>query len=381
MHDATFQTRGGPEDDPRDAAAASSSAPAIPELEAPYPVSSRVRVLIVDEDRTLCKAFAAVLTEEGYHTDSVGSAEEALALLGKAAYDVMLSEICLPGKSGIELMEQVIELYPDLPVILLTGRASVDLAREALHKGASDFVTKPFSQAQLPIVVERNLTRRLVQRKNMLRYRLEIQASNESVLDALLSALDSRDTETQGHSERVTAYTMEIADLLAVSPEHLYHIERGALLHDIGKIGIPDRILLKPGNLTPEEWEEMKRHPVIGYGMCSRIEMLRDASLIVLHHHEAWDGSGYPCSLAGEAIPLGSRIFALADALDAITSNRPYRAAQPFECARQEIVRCSGSQFDPRIVEVFLSVPEARWQRIRSLTAGIPQDTDGPDSM
>jgi putative nucleotidyltransferase with HDIG domain len=196
---------------------------------------------------------------------------------------------------------------------------------------------------------------------------MALQTSNESVLDALLSALNTRDTETQGHSERVTAYTMEMADLMGLSSEQIYHIERGALLHDIGKIGIPDRILLKPGRLTPAEWIEMRKHPVIGYQMCAKIEMLKQAAQIVLHHHEAWDGTGYPDGLTGEAIPLGARIFAIADTLDAITSDRPYRAAMPFRVAREEIIKYSGRQFDPEIVQVFLSVPESRWQHIRSL--------------
>ncbi|HZP81235.1 MAG TPA: HD domain-containing phosphohydrolase [Chthonomonadaceae bacterium] len=329
--------------------------------------AARVRTLVVDDDEIVRETFVSILREEGYEAHSAASALEALQLLERLPFDIMLCDIVMPGQNGMELLGQIVTAYPDLPVILVTGHASVDMARDALHRGASDFITKPCKAEDLPIVVERNLTRQAVQRKNALRYRMALQTSNESILDALLSALNTRDTETQGHSERVTAYTMEMADLMGLSSEQIYHIERGALLHDIGKIGIPDRILLKPGRLTRAEWIEMRKHPVIGYQMCARIEMLKRASQIVLHHHEAWDGTGYPDGLTGEAIPLGARIFAIADTLDAITSDRPYRAAMPFRAAREEIIKYSGRQFDPEIVQVFLSVPESRWQHIRSL--------------
>ena len=327
----------------------------------------RIRILVVDDDSLVRETFAAILSDEGYEVDCADSATNALMLLSQAAYDVMLCDMFMPDQNGLELLHKTHLLYPDIPVILITGHGSVDMARNALNQGASDFLTKPCNRGELPIVVERNLTRQAVQRKHSLRHKLALHMSNESVLDALLSALSTRDTETEGHTERVTAYTMEIADRMGLSSEDIYHIERGALLHDIGKIGIPDRILLKPGKLTPEEWVEMKKHPIIGYRMCAKIDMFKQASQIVLHHHEAWEGSGYPDGLAGEAIPLGARIFAIADTLDAMTSDRPYRAALPFSAAREEIEKFSGRQFDPALVEVFLSIPETRWRYIRSL--------------
>jgi response regulator RpfG family c-di-GMP phosphodiesterase len=329
----------------------------------------KVRTLVVDDDPLVRETFAAILTEEGYETFCAASGAEARELLARQTFDIMLCDIFMPGQNGLELLREVVTTYPDMPVILVTGYGSVNMARDALHKGASDFITKPCSSDELPIIVERNLTRQALQRKNLLRYKMALQTSNESILDALLSALNTRDTETQGHSERVTAYTMEMADLMRLSAEEIYHIERGALLHDIGKIGIPDRILLKPGKLTPEEWVEMRKHPFIGYQMCVKIEMLRQAAQIVLYHHEAWDGSGYPEGLKDEAIPLGARIFAVADTLDAMTSDRPYRAAMSFQAAQEEITRHCGTQFDPAVVKVFLSVPESRWLHIRTLAA------------
>lgn len=332
-------------------------------------VSSRVRTLVVDDDDLVRDAFAAVLSDEGYEVTCAASGAEALCLLRRATFDLMLSDIFMPGQNGLELLRETLLTWPEMPVVLITGYGSVEMARDALRQGASDFITKPCSAGDLPIIVERNLTRQAVQRKSLLRHKMALQSSNETVLDALLSALNTRDTETQGHSERVTAYTMELADRMGLDAATQFHIERGALLHDIGKIGIPDRILLKPDKLTPGEWDEMRQHPVIGYGMCAKIDMLKEAAEIVRYHHEAWDGSGYPDGLAGEAIPLGARLFALVDTLDAMTSDRPYRAALPFSAAREEVRKFSGRQFDPALVALFLSVPEERWQYLRTLAS------------
>lgn len=329
----------------------------------------RVRVLVIDDDASLLHSFIALLEAEEYEVVGAASAEDAEFHLGQGAFDAVLCDLCLPGMSGMDLLRRVHGALPDVPIILVTGYGTTELARQALREGASDFIVKPLKSGELPIVVERNLARRMVQRKSALTHRIELNTSYESILDALLSALDTRDTETQGHSERVTAYTMELADKLGVGSEMLYHIERGALLHDIGKIGIPDRILLKPDKLTDAEWAEMRQHTRIGWRMCSRIEMLKTASDIVLHHHERWDGKGYPSGLSGEQIPLGARLFALADTLDAMTSDRPYRAALPVAAARAEILKHAGTQFDPDIVKLFLSIPESRWMYIRALSA------------
>ena len=340
-------------------------APVFPPLQAAMEAERLpVRILVVDDDDLVRDTFAAILEEEGYEVCCAASGPNALACLQSAVFDIMLCDIFMPGQNGLELLPHAQALAPDMPIILITGFGSVTMARDALRMGASDFITKPCGAGELPIIVERNLTRQAVQRSRAQQHKHALHLSNETVLDALMTALNTRDTETEGHSERVTAYTIEIADHLNLPASELYHIERGALLHDIGKIGVPDSILLKPGKLTPEEWAEMRRHPVIGYEMCAKIEMLQNAADIVLHHHEAWDGSGYPSGLKGAAIPLGSRIFAVADTLDAMTSNRPYRAALSFEAARAEIEKFRGRQFDPGIVDIFLSIPEPRWQHV-----------------
>jgi putative nucleotidyltransferase with HDIG domain len=179
------------------------------------------------------------------------------------------------------------------------------------------------------------------------------------------SALDLKDAETEGHCQRVTAFTISIAKAMPVPNAYLPVLARAAFLHDIGKMGIPDKILLKPGPLTDDEKVIMRKHCQIGYDMLIRIPFLRDAAEIVLAHQEFFDGTGYPRGLKSEEIPLGARIFAIADSMDAMLSDRPYRKALPMSYAREEIQRCSGTQFDPKVVEVFLSIPELHWKELR----------------
>ena len=197
-----------------------------------------------------------------------------------------------------------------------------------------------------------------------------------STLQALVTALDVRDNETAGHSLRVTRYSLAIGERLRLKPEMMEQLRQGALLHDIGKIGVPDAVLRKQGRLTPDEWDEMKKHPAIGRTFLEDIQFLRSALAVVYCHHERWDGDGYPQGLAGEAIPLPARIFAVADALDAITSQRYYKEAQSFSAAVTEIEACSGTHFDPAVVRAFLTLPEKAFMRIRQETslAGLELD-------
>ena len=329
--------------------------------------SRRVQVLIVEDESPIAELFVNVLSAAEFDVRAVTTAEEAMAALSDASFDIAFFDINLPDANGLILLQQCLRIVPGLPVVMITGQADVEIARRAMQLGACDFVSKPFSIASLPIIVERNVTRTAMAQASEKTHQRELQNSYETVLDALLTALDTRDTETEGHSERVTGYTMLLAGQLGVSADEQYHIERGALLHDIGKIGVPDRILLKPGPLTDSEWTEMRKHPSIGHKMCSRIDFLKGASEIILHHHERWDGAGYPSRLKGEAIPLGARIFAVVDTFDAMTTDRPYRSALPYAAAAEEILKYKGTQFDPQIVEAFLVVPEARWNQVREM--------------
>ena len=325
------------------------------------------RVLLAESDAACRENFAAILRCEGYEVVAAKMGAEALERLRRAEFDLALLDSELPDLRGLDLLRAGLKLRPETPFALLAWRANVEMARAALTLGASDFITRPFPIGDLLIIAERNLTRQAMERRKAALNSLAMQPSQEGALDTLLTALNGRGTEPPGHSERVTAYTMEIADRMRLSPSERYPIERGALLHDIGKIGIPDRILLKTGPLNPEEWIEVRKHPIIGYQMCAPIPMLQGAALIARHHHEKWDGSGYPDGLTGANIPLGARVFALADALDAMTSERPYRKVVSLPEARAEIERGVGSRYDPDIGAIFLAIPVPRLEQIRSL--------------
>jgi putative nucleotidyltransferase with HDIG domain len=258
----------------------------------------------------------------------------------------------------------------------------ISTAIEAMRRGAYDYILKPFEKDQLFLSVRRALEhRRLVQENRLYQQELErrveertmqlsqaleeLEQSYDYTLEALASALDLKDAETEGHCQRVTAMTIVIARAMGVDESELRHIARGAFLHDIGKMGIPDSILRKPGPLTAEETEIMRTHCDIGYQVLERIPFLREASEIVLSHQEKFDGTGYPRRLRGEQIPLGARIFAVADTLDAMISDRPYRKALPLQQAKEEIQRFAGTQFDPRVAEVFQTIPDTVWTELR----------------
>jgi response regulator RpfG family c-di-GMP phosphodiesterase len=258
---------------------------------------------------------------------------------------------------------------------VLTGAPDVKTAIDSLKLGAYDFIMKPVNVDELLFAAERALERRqlLIERREyhaLLERRVEeatrsLQEAYRATLEALGSALDSRDVGTEAHSRRVHGYALATAREYGMPEAEIPDLEHGVLLHDIGKIGIPDAILLKPGRLTPEEWETMRRHPEIGKRLIGGIAFLRGAVPIIYCHHEKWDGSGYPRGLTGDEIPLGARIFSVVDAFDAMTFDRPYSKAIPFDAAQTEIKRCAGSHFDPAVVEAFLRVPDALLEEIR----------------
>jgi putative nucleotidyltransferase with HDIG domain len=265
---------------------------------------------------------------------------------------------------------------------MLTAVRDIYVATNAFRRGAIDYLLKPFERSQLLTVAARALEHgRLLKQNAAYRQNLEeiisartsrlratmldLERSYDFTLEAMGDALDLRDAETEGHSRRVTAYTISLGRELGLGAEQLRTIARGAFLHDIGKIATPDRILLKPGKLDPDEITIMREHCARGYEMVRKIPFLREAAEIVYTHQENFDGTGYPRGLSGEEIPLGSRIFAIADTLDAITSDRPYRKGRSFNEAREEIARCCGTQFDPAIVQVFQAMPGELWAGLR----------------
>ena len=255
------------------------------------------------------------------------------------------------------------------------------------RSGAFDVILKPFDKETLLSAIERgvafgNTARRNTTYRNSLEHLVEartsllreaifeLERSYDTTLEALGDALDLKDSETEGHSRRVTAYTIALARSMGVDPVDMKIIKHGAFLHDIGKMAIPDAILLKPGRLDPEEVQVMRKHCLSGYQIVRKIPFLKEAADIVYSHQEYFDGGGYPRQLRGEEIPLGARIFAVADTLDAITSDRPYRRGSPFSAARNEIARCTGTQFDPRVVDAFLSMPSEVWEELRDAILG-----------
>ncbi len=341
------------------------------------------RILVVDEGGELRDRVYAGLSREGLACQRVASGEEAVAALRSGGgYSLLLSEMIMEGMDGLTLLAQVSKMQPELPFVMLLNAPYASMGRVAIDHGAYDYLLRPFEHDELLLTVRRALEVRRLKLEN-LAYQTKLESlvetrsekfrqslaslehSYDITLEALGDALDLKDPETQGHSRRVTASTMVMARAMGLPHDQVRVIARGAFLHDIGKLAIPDAILGKPGPLTAEEQAIMKEHATFGYRMLNRIPFLREAAEIVYCHQERFDGNGYPRGLKGEQIPLGARIFAIADTFDAITSDRPYRAAQSISCGRQEVQRHAGMQFDPEIVEVFLSIPEQIWKQLR----------------
>ena len=345
-------------------------------------LAAPTRVLIVDDDASVRDVISVLLQEEGYECRTASSAEAALDVAGAEAPPLVISDMKMPGRDGIWLLEAFRERYPETAVIMLTGYGDTEAAVDCLRRGAVDYLLKPPKLTDLIRAIERALAKRRIElarkryqkklerkvrdRTGELRTALRnIQGTYQTTLLALVRALDAREHETSDHSQRVVKYTEAIADRLSLRGPELEEIGRGALLHDIGKIGVPDAVLLKPAKLTTEEWKEMRRHPDIGYEMIQNIEFLSIPATIVLSHQEKFDGKGYPRGLRGEEIHIGARIFAVADTLDAMTSDRPYRKGTTFENAVDEIERCAGSQFDPEVVRAFLDIGVKSLRRIK----------------
>ncbi len=339
-------------------------------------------VLIVDDDRQVREVLHQIFLSGGYNCIVANDGTEGLALFQAVRPPLIVTDLKMPGMTGIELLQAVRESDPDAAVIVLTGAADVKTAIDSLKLGAYDFIMKPVNLEELLIAADRALERRqlLVERRQshaLLERRVEeatrdldaayrqLQATYQMTLEALGSALDTRDIGTEAHSRRVHGYALATAREHRVPEEDMTDLGHGVLLHDIGKIGIPDAILLKPGPLTPDEWKIMRTHPEIGRRLVERIPFLKGAVPIVYHHHEKWDGTGYPLGLKQEEIPLGARIFSVVDAFDAMTFDRPYSKAISFDAAKAEIKRCAGAHFDPGVVESFFRVPETLLEDIR----------------
>jgi putative two-component system response regulator len=344
----------------------------------PTPVSPRI--LIVDDEAEITEILADLLSED-YDCSRAGSAEEALTRLREDEFQLVISDITMPGMSGLDMIPHVKELAPDTVVVMISGMQTVESAISALRVGAFDYLMKPFDLRQVEAVVKRALEHHdLVVAKQRYENHLEelveqrtaeldralnsLEGAYRSTLKALTAALETRDSETHGHSERVVSYSLRLGREYGLSSEEMKALEFGSLLHDIGKIGVPDSILRKPAKLTEEEWVRMREHPLHGQQILRGIEFLQGAARVVAQHHEKWDGTGYPLGLRTEEIDICARIFAVADAFDAITSDRVYRRGKPYEAAAQELDDWAGRQFDPKVVEAFHRVPKEDWEEL-----------------
>jgi len=338
------------------------------------------RILIVDDELEITEILADLLSEE-YDCQKAGSAEQALSRLEQSEFQLVISDITMPGMTGLEMIPHIKERSPDTVVVMISGMQTVESAIGALRLGAFDYLMKPFDLRQVEAVVKRALEHHdLIVAKQRYENHLEelveqrtaeldraldsLEEAYRSTLKALTTALETRDQETHGHSERVVSYSLRLGREYGLNREQMKALEFGSLLHDIGKIGVPDLILRKPSKLTEEEWVLMREHPQHGQQILRGIEFLQGASRVVAQHHEKWDGTGYPLGLAEEDIDVNARIFSVADAFDAITSDRVYRRGKSYEAAAKELDEWAGRQFDPKVVKAFHRVPREDWEEL-----------------
>ncbi|MGC8668463.1 MAG: HD domain-containing phosphohydrolase [Chthonomonadales bacterium] len=315
--------------------------------------SAALSILVVDDDDAVRDLLATALGELGYRVRTASNAEDGIIRLLWEPFDLVLCDVVLPGMDGIGFARNVSQAHPGLPIVLITGYGGSGLARTALRDGAADVISKPISIRELPVMIERNVERSRLERA---RHSNEGQRVMSQSIRALAAAIDAKEAYTAEHSRRVAALAAPVGASLGLPASEITCLEFAALVHDVGKIAVPDGILNKPGALTAEEWEIMRRHPSKGAEILNHVHELAYVANVVRHHHERPDGSGYPDGLRGEAIPLLSRIIAVADAYEVMTSDRVYRARRSPETAASELRNCAGTQFDGTVVETFCSL-------------------------
>jgi len=327
---------------------------------------SKVRVLVVDDEEFLRSIVRERLEIAGYSVEEASNGNEALAMLARnGLYNVLLTDIRMPVMDGITLLSEWGKKSPGTAGIVMSANAELDTAVHALKMGACDYITKPFNFDVLLITIENALHKKDLERQlDDYRANLEEKVKEQTdtinsmyvrSIDAMIKALEAKDFYTRGHSQRVTLYSLAIAEELGMTGQEREDLRRASVLHDLGKIGVREAVLNKPGKLSEEEFADIVRHPETAVRILEPIPFFRPLLPSILHHHEQFDGKGYPSRLAGSRIPLASRIMTIADTFDAMTSTRAYRKALPIADAIAEIRRCSGTQFDPDIVPAFLA--------------------------
>jgi putative two-component system response regulator len=320
-------------------------------------------VLIVDDEYAGRETLQSVLEGEGYRLEMAENGWQAIEKAKALLPDVILLDVMMPGMTGFEVCQRIRNdpQVAEIPIIILTALDDRESLLKSLKAGADDFISKPFDRyelrARLIGITRLNRYHKLVQERTKLREaHAQLLGAYEATIEGWSRAMDLRDRETEGHSQRVTELTLRLAREYGIDSQELVHIRRGSLLHDMGKLGIPDSILHKPDRLTEEEWVMMRQHPQLAYNMLYPVEYLRPALDIPYCHHEKWDGSGYPRGLKGEEIPAAARVFAVVDVWDALISDRPYRRAWTNENALAYIREQSGTHFEPKVVELFFNI-------------------------
>jgi len=339
--------------------------------------SRQHRVLIVDDEPVVRRILRQRLAADGYHCEEAGSGGEALVRLASDSADLVVLDIKMPGKSGVELLPEIKRLYPDTAVIMATAVTDTETAINCMREGAYDYVVKPFNLDEVAISAERALEKRRLELENRayqqhleemvaertaeLRQAIgRIKLASLDTIHRLARAAEYKDEGTGAHIQRMSQYSAAIARKMGLGDREVENITYAAPMHDVGKIGIPDRILLKTGSLDEDEWEVMKKHTVVGAEILrgSDAEFIQLAETIALTHHEKWDGSGYPRGLTGSEIPLAGRIVAIADVFDALTSKRPYKKPFSTEKSLKIIREGRGSHFDPDVADAFFAVQD-----------------------
>jgi putative two-component system response regulator len=326
----------------------------------------RERILIVDDEKTVRRSLNKCLTMNGFACEEACNAEEAMATLRNNPFDLVILDILMPGTSGNALLPQLKQSFPDTAVVMATAVVEPDTIVNCMKNGALDYITKPFDVDQLlknvqSVLEKKKLEGDLKKKRQVLEGKVTEQAKDLQKLfidavESLVSALEAKDKYTAGHSRRVTKIALDIAYVMGIKDEDLENVRWGALLHDIGKIGIDTSIQNKAGVLTPTEYNYILTHCSIGPGIVQPLvnDVIVEA---IKHHHDSYDGTGLNQTIKGEDIPLISRILTVADSFDAMTSDRPYRSALSANNALEEVQRCAGTQFDPVIVKAFLKTP------------------------
>ena len=329
------------------------------------------RILIVDDESMICSVLDRWLSMEGYSCITASNGREALNYFLKDNLSLIITDIKMPEMDGMELLKSVKSMDPNMMVIIMTANLEIDVVVEAMRLGAYDFIPKPADMSLVALSVKKALEKKRLEEelkahhKNLEQlveertakiqeaYRVLKEVHLDSVR-ILTGAVDAKDPYTWGHSDRVKSVSVKIGKKLDFNGKKLERLEYGALLHDIGKIGIKDEVLQKPGSLSPEECQHIQEHPLIAARIVAEVDFFDEKIPMIRHHHEHFDGNGYPDKLVGEAIPLEARIISVSDAFDAMTSIRPHRGKKPIEDVLVELERCKGTQFDPYILDIFM---------------------------